>query len=260
MMLAGKIAMITGAAQGIGAQLALGLARQGAAVAIADVIDGEPAARAVQDAGGRAIAGKVDICDDAALAAFVARIEEELGGLDIVVNNAALFGTLAPTPMMELSIEEWDRVMRVNVRGVWQCAKAALPAMGRRGGGSIVNIATNRVFRGFPNLLHYDASKGAVLAMTKAMAAELGPQNIRVNAVAPGLTLSENVLAKDGIAEREKAVVAGPGAAPLAAARGSGRRRMLFRKRGQRLRHGSVADRRWRRDHAVTVKVWEERS
>jgi 3-oxoacyl-[acyl-carrier protein] reductase len=94
--------------------------------------------------------------------------------------------------MMELDMDEWDRVMRVNVRGVWQCAKAVDPAMDRRGGGAIVNIATNRVFRGFPNLLHYDASKGRVLAMTKAMAAELGQRNIRVNAVAPGLTLSEN--------------------------------------------------------------------
>jgi NAD(P)-dependent dehydrogenase (short-subunit alcohol dehydrogenase family) len=110
---------------------------------------------------------------------------------------------------MDLDMDEWDRVMRVNVRGVWQCVKSSVPAMERRGGGAIVNIATNRVFSGFPNLLHYDASKGAVLAMTKAMAAELGPRNIRVNAVAPGLTLSENVLAKPGIAEREKAVVAG---------------------------------------------------
>jgi NAD(P)-dependent dehydrogenase (short-subunit alcohol dehydrogenase family) len=209
MMLAGKVALVTGAAQGIGARLAAGLAAQGAAVAIADVMDGEASARAIADSGARAIAGKVDICDDAALADFVARMEAELGGVDILVNNAALFGTLPPTPMMELDMDEWDRVMRVNVRGVWQCAKAVVPAMDRRGGGAIVNIATNRVFRGFPNLLHYDASKGAVLAMTKAMAAELGERNIRVNAVAPGLTLSENVLAKDGIAEREKAVVAG---------------------------------------------------
>jgi NAD(P)-dependent dehydrogenase (short-subunit alcohol dehydrogenase family) len=159
MMLAGKVALVTGAAQGIGARLAAGLAAEGAAVAILDVLDGGAAARAVTDRGGRAIAGQVDICDDAALGAFVARIEAELGGLDILVNNAALFGTLVPTPLMDLSTEEWDRVMRVNVRGVWQCAKAAIPAMERRGGGAIVNIATNRVFRGFANLLHYDASK-----------------------------------------------------------------------------------------------------
>jgi NAD(P)-dependent dehydrogenase (short-subunit alcohol dehydrogenase family) len=209
MTLAGKIALVTGGAQGIGARLAAGLAAEGAAVAILDILDGGAAARAVTEQGGRAIWGQVDICDDAALAGFVASIEAELGGLDILVNNAALFGTLPPTPMMEISNEEWDRVMRVNARGVWQCVKAVVPAMERRGGGAIVNVTTNRVFKGFANLLHYDASKGAVLAMTKALAAELGPRNIRVNAVAPGMTLSENLLAKEGIEEREKAIVAG---------------------------------------------------
>ena len=209
MRLDGKVALITGAAQGIGAELARGLAAEGAAVAIADVIDGDEVANAICDGGGNAIAEVVDICDMDKIERFVARIEAELGGLDVLVNNAALFGTLPPTPLMEIDPDEWDRVMQVNVRGVWHCVKAAIPAMDRRGGGAIVNITTNRILKGFPNLLHYDASKGAVLAMTKAMAAELGPQSIRVNAVAPGLTMSENVRAKDGIAEREKTVVAG---------------------------------------------------
>lgn len=209
MTMDGKTALITGAAQGIGAQLARGFAAAGAAVAILDVQDGAGIAEEIAARGGKAISGVVDICDSGELADFVARIESELGGLDILVNNAALFGTLPPTPLMDIAEEEFDRVMRVNVRGVWQCVKATVRAMERRGGGAIVNIATNRVFKGFPGLLHYDASKGAVLAMTRAMAAELGGRNIRVNAVAPGLTLSENVLAKDGIAEREKAVVAG---------------------------------------------------
>ena len=208
MTLEGKVALVTGAAQGIGATLAGGLAELGAAVAIADVLDGEAVANAIVERAGQAISAVVDICDDDALQGFAARVERELGGIDVLVNNAALFGTLPPTPLMEIDTQEWDRVMRVNVRGVWQCAKAVIPAMERRGAGAIVNIATNRAFAGFPNLLHYDASKGAVLAMTKAMAAELGPRNIRVNAVAPGLTLSENVRAKEGIAEREKAVVA----------------------------------------------------
>jgi NAD(P)-dependent dehydrogenase (short-subunit alcohol dehydrogenase family) len=209
MMLSGKVALVTGGAQGIGARLAAGLAEEGAAVAIADVLDGGAVEDGIAQAGGRALAAKVDICDDAALEGFVERIEAEFGGIDILVNNAALFGTLRPTPMMDLATEEWDRVMRVNVRGVWQCVKAVVPAMTRRGGGAIVNIATNRVYKGYPNLLHYDASKGAVLAMTKALAAELGPSNIRVNAVSPGLTMSENVLSKEGIGERDKAVVSG---------------------------------------------------
>lgn len=209
MTLEGKVALVTGAAQGIGARLAQGFAGEGAAVAIVDVLDGGEVAASIRKRGGQALASQCDICDGKALTALIDQIESELGGLDILVNNAALFGTLPPTPLTELDGDEWDRVMRVNVRGVWECVKAAIPAMERRGGGAIVNITSNRVHKGFSDLLHYDASKGAVLAMTKAMAAELGPLNIRVNAIAPGLTLSENVLAKHGIAEREKAVVAG---------------------------------------------------
>ena len=131
------------------------------------------------------------------------------GGIDVLVNNAALFGTLPLTSLDKITLQDWDRVLQVNTRGVWQCVKAVTPSMIRRGGGSIVNVATNRVFKGFPNLLHYDASKGAVLSMTKAMAAELGDSNIRVNAVAPGLTMSENVLAKEGIGDRINSVING---------------------------------------------------
>lgn len=209
MKLSGKVALVTGAAQGIGARLAKGLAAEGAVVSIIDIGDGQQVAKEINKANGQAISEVIDISDIAAVERHVQRIESELGGLDILVNNAALFGTLLPKPMTEIEPDEWDRVMEINVRGVWHCVKAAIPAMRRRGGGSIVNITTNRILKGFPNLLHYDASKGAVLAMTKAMAAELGQERIRVNAVAPGLTLSENVMAKPGIADREKAVVSG---------------------------------------------------
>jgi NAD(P)-dependent dehydrogenase (short-subunit alcohol dehydrogenase family) len=207
--LEGKVAIVTGAAQGIGAELARGLSALGADIVVADVLEGHAVAEAIDGNGGRAIFCSTDITDDAALAATVKAAEDRFGGIDILVNNAALFGTLPPTPLMELDNDAWDRVMRVNARGIWQAAKAVIPAMERRGGGAIVNIATNRVFHGFPNLLHYDASKGAVLAMTKAMAMELGPRSIRVNAIAPGLTMSENVLAKTGIEERNEKVVRG---------------------------------------------------
>ncbi|MEM1261654.1 MAG: glucose 1-dehydrogenase [Pseudomonadota bacterium] len=205
--LAGRVAIVTGAAQGIGAELAVGLAAAGAEVVVADVADGAAVVKRIEAAGGRALAHVTDITDDTSLAATVALAEREFGGVDLLVNNAAVFGGLKPTPLLELDSDEWDQVMCVNVRGVWQAVKAVVPAMQARGGGCIVNISTNRIYRGYPNMLHYDASKGAVTAMTKSMAVELGPYGIRVNAVAPGLTLSENVQRKEGIEERNTAVV-----------------------------------------------------
>jgi len=204
-----KTAVVTGAAQGIGARLAIGLHEQGARVVIADVLDGASTAARISDAGGQALNCHVDVTDDDSLAAMVEATDEAFGGIDVLVNNAALFGTLQQTSIEEIDYDEWDRVMRVNTRGVLQCTRAVLPGMERRGGGSIVNITTNRIYKGFSHLLHYDASKGALAAMTKSMAVELGDRNIRVNAVAPGLTMSENVQAKEGIAERNELVVRG---------------------------------------------------
>ena len=205
----GKTAVVTGAAQGIGARLAAGLAGEGANVVIVDLLDGEDVAARIRDGGGAAIACVTDITDDSSLSDMIAKTEQSFGGVDVLVNNAALFGTLQLSPLEDIDYEEWDRVMRVNTRGVLQCVRAVLPGMEKRGGGSIINISTNRIYRGFPELLHYDASKGAVAAMTKSMAAELGDRNIRVNAIAPGLTMSENVLAKEGIEERAEVVVKG---------------------------------------------------
>jgi NAD(P)-dependent dehydrogenase (short-subunit alcohol dehydrogenase family) len=209
MSLLGKTAIITGAAQGIGARLATGMAKAGANVVIADVLDGFAVADSIRNSGGQAIAVTTDVTDDESLESMIAQTGQAFGDVDVLVNNAALFGTLVSAPFDELDYDEWDRVMRVNVRGVLQCSKAVLAGMVRRSGGSIVNISTNRIYKGFPNLLHYDASKGAVAAMTKSMAAELGDRNIRVNAIAPGLTMSENVQAKSGIEERNELVVKG---------------------------------------------------
>ena len=207
--LLGKTAIITGAAQGIGARLATGMAKAGANVVIADVLDGSAVADSIRNSGGQAIAVTTDVTDDESLENMIAQTGQAFGDVDVLVNNAALFGTLVSAPFDELDYDEWDRVMRVNVRGVLQCSKAVQAGMVRRSGGSIVNISTNRIYKGFPNLLHYDASKGAVAAMTKSMAAELGDRNIRVNAIAPGLTMSENVQAKSGIEERNEMVVEG---------------------------------------------------
>jgi NAD(P)-dependent dehydrogenase (short-subunit alcohol dehydrogenase family) len=122
---------------------------------------------------------------------------EAFGKIDVLVNNAALFTTLTPTPFADIPISEWRRVMDVNVMGVWLCCRAVHPAMVAAGGGRVINIASAAQFKGVPGLLHYVTSKGAVVALTRALAREVGPDGIVVNAVAPGFTLSSGVLAND---------------------------------------------------------------
>ena len=137
-----------------------------------------------------------DVADLAACEAMVARTVEAFGGLDVLVNNAATFVDLPRRSFLDIGTAEWDRVMAINVRGSFNCAKAAVPALRKRGGGSIVNIASSTALKGIPFTLHYVTSKGAIIAMTRAMARELGNDGIRVNALAPGLTLSEAVAAE----------------------------------------------------------------
>lgn len=189
--LTGKVAIVTGAAQGIGAVYATALAAEGAAVAICDVLDPAATAAAVKSRGSKVYAATVDVTHSAAVANFVQHAERELGPVDILVNNAALFGGLARKPFTDISAEEWDRVMMVNTRSVLECTKAVVPSMRARRSGKIINIASSTVHSGTPFLLHYVASKGAVIAMTRSMARELGEHGIAVNCLAPGLTMSE---------------------------------------------------------------------
>ncbi|MYH58687.1 MAG: SDR family oxidoreductase [Boseongicola sp. SB0675_bin_26] len=208
-MLNGKAIIVTGAAQGIGAAMAAGFAEMGAQVALSDIDDAGDAAERINGTGGRAIAVQADVTSLAGCDEMVARAEEAFGRLDGLVCNAALFSVLPIQDFDEIEPDLWDQVMAVNVKGPWLCTRAAAPAMERSGGGSIVMIATNRVFHGFPGLLHYDASKGGVLAMTRSLIRELGSRNIRVNTIAPGLTMTEGVLARKGIEDRKAAIVAG---------------------------------------------------
>ncbi|MEM5583699.1 SDR family oxidoreductase [Roseibium sp. AS2] len=196
--LEGKTAVITGAAQGIGSLMAKAMADEGAKVLVTDVQDTASAVQAITDAGGTALGMKVDVTSNDDLKAMVETARTELGGLDIMVNNASIFATIKPRPFFEISDDEFDLIMRVNARGVHQVMRAIVPTMIKAGGGKVVNIASGTFYYGPPGLSHYTASKGAVIALTRCHARELGDMNIQVNAIAPGLTESAGVRANDG--------------------------------------------------------------
>jgi NAD(P)-dependent dehydrogenase (short-subunit alcohol dehydrogenase family) len=191
--LQGKVALITGGASGIGKVFSRRLAVDGASVVIADLKGSEEAAAALVENGLIAIGVDGDVSSQRDVESMVTAAEQRFGGLDILVNNAALFSTLKPGPFTEISAEDWEHVMAVNTLGPFLLAKAAVPLMCRRGGGAIVNVASNTVHKGAPGLLHYVSSKGAIIAMTRALARELGADGITVNALAPGFTLSSGV-------------------------------------------------------------------
>ncbi len=189
--LTGKNAVITGAARGIGSQMAQRMAQEGANVVVTDVLDTAGTVEKIMSQGGSAIGLSVNVTSDDDLATMVAATEKEFGSLNILVNNASIFAALDPKPFLQIDNDEFDKVMTVNTRGVHQATKAVVPAMMRAGGGKIVNIASGTFYYGPPGLSHYTASKGAVIALTRCHGRELGDKNIQVNAIAPGLTESE---------------------------------------------------------------------
>jgi len=196
MSVAGKTIAITGAARGLGQEFARHLAAQGAAIVAGDVNDCTATIELVKSAGGDGIAVRLDVTDPASAQAMVAAGVEAFGGLHGLVNNAALYGALHGGRFDAIAEAEWDACMAVNVKGIWNCCKAAVPAMRQSiaqgaGGGSIVNIASLAATYGMPYGLHYTASKAAVVGITRGLARELGRDNIRVNALAPSAVLTE---------------------------------------------------------------------
>ncbi len=190
-----KVAVVTGAAQGIGAVLAMGLAAEGARVVVADLLDTSASVAAIKKAGAAAIGVKVDVTSGADLARMVEETERAFGPIEILINNAGIFASLSLKPFWMIDEAEWDKVMTVNARGVMQAAKACLPSMKKNGRGKIVNVSSGTFFYGPPGMMHYVASKGAVFALTRSMARELGPMKITVNSITPGFTESEGVKA-----------------------------------------------------------------
>lgn len=194
MELKDKRIIVTGAATGIGRAIALELARNGAAVAAADVNAPDVTVQAIRAAGGRAIAITADVTQGDQVEAMVATCIDALGGLDGLVNNAGIYSSIVPRPFEQIDLDEWRKLFEVNVFGLARCCQAVAPHMRAQGGGRIVNIISGVPFKGIPFMLHYVASKGAVLGITRSLARELGPANILVNGVAPGFTLSDGVM------------------------------------------------------------------
>ncbi len=187
-MLQGKTAIVTGAARGLGRDFVRVLSEAGAKVVAADLND---CAETVAAAAGEVLAVRLDVTDMASVQAAADAAVERFGGIDILVNNAALYGGMTGGRFEKIDPAEWDLAMGVNVKGIWQCCKAAVPAMRRAGGGSIVNISSVAALYGTPYALHYTTSKAAVIGLTRGLARELGPDGIRVNSIAPSAVLTE---------------------------------------------------------------------
>jgi NAD(P)-dependent dehydrogenase (short-subunit alcohol dehydrogenase family) len=188
MRLKNKVAIITGAARGIGAAFAIGFGKEGAKVVIGDIRDGQKIADAIEKAGGQALYLKTDVTKQDQCNALAQAAVERFGSIDILINNAGTLVTIKP--FMEVTTEEWMQIMETNTLGPFHCTKAVFPHMKEKGG-RIINISSGTVFEGVPGLPHYLASKGAVMAFTRGMARELGDYNINVNSIAPGFTHSE---------------------------------------------------------------------
>lgn len=187
-----KVAIVTGAAGGLGRAFAQAFAQAGAAVTCADInLKGvHETADLIQAAGGNAIAVKTDVTDGDSTQALVNQTIKQLGQIDVLVNNAAIYAGIERKPFWEIEDRDWDQLMAVNVKGIWQMSKSAVPHM-FEGGGKIINIGSATFYSGSPGWLHYVASKGATVGMTRSMARELGDYNITVNAIAPGFTLTD---------------------------------------------------------------------
>jgi NAD(P)-dependent dehydrogenase (short-subunit alcohol dehydrogenase family) len=190
-LLAERTIIVTGAATGIGQAFAIGAAAQGANVVVADMNAADQTVASIEAAGGRALAVRLDVADDASCQAMARAALDRFGRIDGLVNNAAYFREVKLTPFEELDPAQWDRIFQVNVKGVWHCCKAVMPAMRERKSGAIVNIASVVAVAGQPGYLHYVATKGAVLSMTKGLAKECGPHGVRVNVIAPGFVITD---------------------------------------------------------------------
>jgi NAD(P)-dependent dehydrogenase (short-subunit alcohol dehydrogenase family) len=215
MKLKDRVAIVTGGATGIGRAICEGLAAEGAKIVIADLRGAEEAAAALAQVGHQAIGLRADVTSEADMARVASGAAARFGGVDVLVANAAIFTTIEPKPFEQLTADEWRRVMDVNTLGVFLSVKACLPALAASKAGRVITISSGVAFKGNTLYLHYVASKGAVVSMTRSLARELGPRGILVNSIAPGFTMSEGVIANQALIEGAR----GPSIATRALAR-----------------------------------------
>lgn len=182
-----RVVIVTGAARGLGQEYARQFARRGANVAVNDLRDCDETLGIIEKEGAAGIVSKTDVTSADSTRDMAQAVLDKFGRIDVLVNNAALYGSLSFVPFDQLDEDEWDATMNVNIKGIWQCCKAVVPAMKEQESGTIINISSLAATYGMPNGLHYTASKAAVIGATRGLARELGRYNIRVNAVAPNV-------------------------------------------------------------------------
>jgi 3-oxoacyl-[acyl-carrier protein] reductase len=210
MRLKDKVIIVTGGGVGIGRAYAMGLAKEGAKVIVADIQDkeAEKVAAEIKRLDAEAFAVPVDVTSPEKTQVMAEKTLQKYGRIDVLVNNAGLYSALKKKPFMEIGPEEWDQVMAVNVKGLFLCVKAVYPAMKKQGKGKIINISSGTVLGGSPFFLHYVASKAGVIGFTRALAREVGPDKICVNAITPGLTISgsnqEGVMTPEQLQDRRR--------------------------------------------------------
>src|ERR1051325_6591593 len=207
MRLVNKVAIITGAAHGIGKAYAQRFAEEAAHVVIADIDaqSGDAVAKTLSDAKFSAWSRTTDVRSYSSIEGLMRETVNKFGRIDILLNNAAIYVTqkLWKGPVEELALEEWDRVIEVNLKGVFLCSKAVIPIMKRQQSGKIINIASGTFFSGSGNMPHYTTAKGGVVALTRVMARQLGEWNINVNCMTPGSTMSEESVSDEVLKRRE---------------------------------------------------------
>jgi 3-oxoacyl-[acyl-carrier protein] reductase len=204
----GKVVVVTGGGNGIGRAYCQGIAKEGGAVVVAD-IDGAAVtgvAKAIADSGGKAVGVEVDVANSTSCKDMAKKALDSFGKIDGLINNAAIFMSVPVTKggWQDIDEQEWDRVMAVNVKGLWLSSRAVVPAMQQRKQGSIVNISSNMAFNGGLTMMHYVTSKAAVVGFSRVLARELGADNIRVNTLAPGATMSEEKATEQALKNYER--------------------------------------------------------